>query len=249
MNILLDESDKVYWHHYTEFYEEELEFYKCKNILEFGVWKGASICWLMDRYPLASIHGADILDVQASWPQEDRVKYFQVDQGDIHQIRGLFQDIGESLDLVIEDGSHIPVHQRNCLIEGIRHMSRGGIYILEDIHTSHPSHPYYKQSKKLFRQLVGSLHLLLAIDHLKNVGEELSNDILYNLAKNSLFSKDDVNMLYAKISSIKIYKRSKLPYKCFSCGESKFNYSTLKCKCGISLYSETDSMSALIRLN
>jgi hypothetical protein len=43
---------------------------------------------------------------------------------------------GKSLDLVIEDGSHHPAHQRDSLLESISYLRGGATYIVEDIHTS-----------------------------------------------------------------------------------------------------------------
>lgn len=244
----LNESDKSYWHRYIDFYESGLSGFQCGEVLEFGVWKGASIKWLMDRFPESNIYGADILDIQPSWPIDERVKYFNIDQGNVGQIKSLFDQIGAKLDLIIEDGSHMPVHQRNCLVESIPHVRSGGIYILEDIQTSHPKHPYYRKERPLFKPLIGPLHLLLAIDHLRLLKDSDVHDKLASLSVNSLFSIDDVQMLNEKIDTVKIYKRTALPKRCFACCGMDFNYAALKCKCGMPLYAETDSMSALIRV-
>jgi hypothetical protein len=40
-------------------------------------------------------------------------------------------------DLIIEDGSHVPRHQADCLRFGFSALNPGGIYLLEDIHTSY----------------------------------------------------------------------------------------------------------------
>jgi len=163
----LARSDKLYWHRYLSFYEQELAGLKCGSVLEFGIWQGASIRWLLSRYPGAKVYGADILPVQQGWPQGENVRYLRVDQAERDQIRACFAAISTKLDLVIDDGSHVPEHQCNCLVESIPHIRKGGIYILEDIHTSHPRHPYYRKSKRLFRPLVGPLQTLLALNHLK----------------------------------------------------------------------------------
>lgn len=244
----IEESDKAYWHQFISFYENELANFECKSVLEFGVWRGGSIRWLMDKYPKAKIYGADIIPIHASWPQSENIEYFKVDQGEIDQIKNVFTKIDAKLDLIIEDGSHIPEHQRNSLVESISHIRTGGIYILEDIHTSHPNHPYYRKSKKILTPLVGPLHFLLAIDHLKVLGDEMLQRKMDELSQNSLFDRNMVEMLYDKIESVKIFKRTKLPIRCFSCGKNDFNYARLKCKCGIELFAETDSMSALLRI-
>ncbi|RUM36870.1 MAG: hypothetical protein DSY50_01520 [Desulfobulbus sp.] len=241
-------SDKEYWHHYIDFYERELASFDCRNVLEFGVWKGASIRWLMDKYPSADIYGVDILSPDLSWPQGKRVHYFQVDQGDVDQIKTLFGTIEVKFDLVIEDGSHIPEHQRNCLVESISHIQSGGVYIVEDIHTSHPRHPYFKKSKSFFKPLSGPLHLLLGIEHIKSLDSKVVLERFEELARHSLFTLEEIEFLFEKIESIKIYKRTTLPRYCYACGNDEFNYLDLRCKCGTHLYAETDSMSALIRI-
>jgi hypothetical protein len=58
-------SDKIFWHGYIPFYETFFEGRAFERIAEFGVYKGRSIRWLLQRFPDASIHGADILPIQA----------------------------------------------------------------------------------------------------------------------------------------------------------------------------------------
>lgn len=93
MDKSINQSDKSFWHHYIDFYEKELASFRCQHVLEFGVFKGASILWLMDLFPKADIYGVDILGVQPEWPQDKRVKYFQVNQGLIGEIKLLFKKI------------------------------------------------------------------------------------------------------------------------------------------------------------
>lgn len=248
MNNLLDKSDKYFWHRYLDFYEAKFSFLKCQNVLEFGVFQGASVRWLLERFPKSHVFGVDILPVQPDWPKDKRITYFQVDQDSTSQIENLFKSIGERLDLIIEDGSHIPRHQRNCLVNSIPHINSGGIYILEDIHTSHPRHPFYKKAKRIFAPLIGPLHMLLAIDHMISTGKKPTKKDLDLLIKDSLFSLSDIELLYERISSIDIYKRAKLPIRCFKCGNSDFDFHRFRCRCGVPLYSESDSMSALIHI-
>jgi hypothetical protein len=173
-----------------------------------------------------------------------------VDQADREQVGRCFVEIDRDLDLVIDDGSHIPEHQRNCLVESVPHIRSGGIYILEDIHSSHPSHPYYRKHKKLFGPTAGSLHVLLAIDHLKRTCLDTVDreNKLDALARRSLFTREEIALLISSIDSTKIYRRADLPDKCWSCGSMDFDYARLQCTCGTKLYAEADSMAALIRV-
>lgn len=91
--------------------------------------------------------------------------------------------------------------------------------------------------------------MLLAIDHLQKLDKNIVKDKIDELATtNSLFKHADILLLYDKIGSIKIFRRTNLPTRCFKCGNADFDYTKLKCTCGTSLYAETDSMSALIRM-
>jgi hypothetical protein len=279
---LLSGSDKQYWHRFLPLYEKELAKVKeVRKILEFGVFKGDSIRWLKNKYPNANIFGGDILPVQNEWPSGPRIEYIRVDQGDVIEIKSLFQQVGNEIDLLIEDGSHFPEHQKNCLIQGLENISSGGIYILEDLHTSHPEHPYYKNTlfkflskekasmlkllkiiffgskiynfllEKLTRneKFIGCLHLLLSFEHLKKIGKDLDDNLLLQLSSKSLFTSKEVELIFNKIESIKIYKRSTLPHKCYICGSSNYNMHLLKCTCGADIYSNSDSMAAVIHIS
>ncbi len=137
------------------------------------MFKGDSIRWLAARFPDARIVGCDIVPPQPSWPVSPNIGYARLDQGSVEQIRRLFQHLNRQFDLIIEDGSHKPVHQRNCLVEALPYVRASGMYILEDIHTAHPAHPLYRELQR--PTVVGPLHLLLALEHLQANGAALDD--------------------------------------------------------------------------
>ena len=241
------ESDKAYWHRYIDTYERAFATLgPVKAILEFGVFKGDSIRWLAERFPDAEIVGCDIVPQQPSWPVATHIGYVQLDQGEPDTLRALLAALGMQFDLVIEDGSHHPIHQRNCLVEALPYVRPGGLYIVEDLHTSHPSHSVYRSLGR--EGVVGPLHLLLALEHLQATGTPLDTAI-EKLTANSLFSRSDVEAIAGKATSIEIFRRATLPLRCFQCGQSSgFDFGTLRCRCGTQLYGEATSMSALIRV-
>lgn len=106
------------------------------RILEFGTFRGESVRYLLDEFPEARIVSADILEQLKCWPIDPRVKYAQIDQGDRKQISAFLRDQAYDWDLVIEDGSHHPGHQRDCLLESLSFLKKGSTYIVEDIHSS-----------------------------------------------------------------------------------------------------------------
>ncbi|WP_155624442.1 hypothetical protein [Burkholderia diffusa] len=242
---LLSSSDKSFWHGYLGFYEQHLPKTVAGSILEFGVFKGNSIRWLLQTFPNAKIVGADILQIQPEWPTHENVEYRQVDQADEQAVSALVRGI-DDLELIIEDGSHFPSHQSICLKHGIDALLPGGTYVLEDVHTSHPAHDQYRQE---FGDQLGqtSLSVLLGLEHVRRLGEMPSEDQFLALAAGTHFSLDDVRRLHAQIETISFYRRATLPTSCWRCGSTSFNYHALKCECGVDLLSEADSMTIVIK--
>ncbi len=258
-DLMLRQSDKFFWHGYVDFYNTFLPANIKGHIIEFGVFNGHSIRWLMEKYPESEITGVDILETRQEWPVCNRVHYACLDQGHDGAIASFFEDM-DAPDLIIDDGSHIPSHQSRCLKYGFRKLKSGGIYILEDIHTSFPSHDLFKkefgakhrflrrnQRRGGIRRVQTALSILLAFDQIKRNGNKaLTAAHLDRLAVAGPFSRDDVVFMFENIASIHVYKRATLPSACFSCGAEIFDYLEFKCVCGEELLSLADSMSVLI---
>jgi hypothetical protein len=244
----MQESDKAYWHRYLEFYEQAFaSLGSVSAILEFGIFKGDSIRWLVERFPGAAIVGCDIMPQQPSWPVAPSIRYARLDQGSVEHLRELFRQAPGPFDLVIEDGSHHPVHQRNCLVETLPFVRPGGVYVLEDIHTSHPAHAMFRSLGR--PGVVGPLHLLLALEHLRATGGDLDEAVIKQLTSESLFAREDVDLVVRCAQSVGLYRRATLPHRCYQCGTAAdFDFATLRCRCGTSLYEEADSISAVIHV-
>jgi hypothetical protein len=249
-------TDKVFWHHYDDFYVPIFKNLKKapSRICEIGIYRGDSLRWLRDQIPEAQIFAADILTIQENWPIHNNISYFQLDQSNEIQLRNFFQL--SKPDLIIEDGSHHPTHQALSLmlgIEALKNHTSEGIYILEDVHTSHPLHPQMKSKLRWFsknrfvrRDFQGnSLTLLLAIEHLKSHGKVMTFETAKKLS-NDLFSTSQVFMLSKNIKKILLYRRTRLPDHCHACGSFDFDYHKLKCQCNEEIFSDTDSMTFAI---
>jgi hypothetical protein len=236
-------SDKVFWHGYIEFYERQFAGRSFDRIGEIGVLRGNSVRWLLERFPHGHVHGADIADQTPDWPTGNRVTYSQVDQSDPAQLRKF---LAHGFDLLIEDGSHIPAHQALCLVEGVKALRPGGLYLLEDIHTSHPMVP--RPWWKFARPPGNALSVLLGMDHYRRIGAPIDRAKAERIAAGSIISADDVQLMDARIESLELYRRAKLPNSCFRCGSSDYNFSAYRCKCGVNIFSDTDSMSFAINI-
>jgi len=133
-------TDKAYWHRYTDFYSK---FFKEKKelpnvILEIGISTGASIKMLHKYFNRSIIYCMDIKEecVENAKQISKRVKPFLCDQGNKTQMTTSIMNLNTSFDIIIDDGSHHPAHQKLTLETLFPFLNPGGIYICEDIHTS-----------------------------------------------------------------------------------------------------------------
>lgn len=236
-------SDKFFWHKYIDFYESFFAQRDFQAIAEVGVLTGQSIRWLLDRFPRAQIHGADILPLQPDWPVDDRFHFTQLDQGNVVDLRRFLSQ--QRFDLIIEDGSHIPAHQALCLVTGMNALASGGIYILEDIHTSHPGYAGNTSPANTFQG--NALTVLLAIGHYKRVGHSIGSREANLIAQDAILDSSDVLALAENIQAISLYRRTTLPDHCYRCGSKEYRFSQLECVCGERIFADADSMTAVIQ--
>lgn len=128
------------FHNYLDFYEKHLpdrEF--SGRLLEIGVMDGLSMRMWAEYYPNAEIVGIDIKPDMASymhnehWQVPERVKLLTLDgtkKADMQPL-GMF-------DIIIDDGSHYWAEQQKSFeILYYSQLNKGGVYILEDLWTSH----------------------------------------------------------------------------------------------------------------
>lgn len=120
-------TDKAHTHKYCDFYEKVLPK-DPKRILEIGVKYGSSLRMWKEYFPDAEIIGIDI----AEPIQVEGCVVLQIDQCDQFALSelGMF-------DLIIDDGSHMTLHQQISFNQLYYHnLNQGGLYIMEDLHTS-----------------------------------------------------------------------------------------------------------------
>lgn len=133
-------------HGFTKFYEKHFSSKRDQklNICEIGIlnhpdkvnrpFEGASLLMWRDYFYNSGIIGIDIND--HSRLNQERIRTYIADQGDRRQLRSLFQD--KQVDIIIEDGSHFMHHQQISLGTLFHNVKPGGIFVIEDLHTSHP---------------------------------------------------------------------------------------------------------------
>jgi demethylmacrocin O-methyltransferase len=136
-----DKSSKG--HNFAGVYHEALHAirHKAKAILEIGIFgttpenAGASLKAWAEYFPNAHIYGVDLFDY--SFLNSGRITTIVADQGIISDLEGIIVTTGSSLDLIIDDGSHLMHHQQIAFGYLFRHLRPGGYYIIEDLHTAY----------------------------------------------------------------------------------------------------------------
>jgi cephalosporin hydroxylase len=126
------------WDHYFDIYHSHFEKFYKKNskIIEFGVFKGGSLDMWKDYFGDDSkIIGIDINPDCEKFNHENCEIYIG-DQEDRHFLKKLMNDVG-SIDVVIEDGGHEMNQQINTFEEVFPYVVNGGIFLIEDLHTSY----------------------------------------------------------------------------------------------------------------
>jgi cephalosporin hydroxylase len=126
------------WQHYLDIYERHLSCYRNKPFffLEIGVFDGGSLdMWRHYFGNEATIVGIDINQECAR--RVDPPNLVRIgSQADPKFLQGVIAEFGPP-DVVLDDGSHMASHQRasfNALFPAVK---EGGLYIIEDMHTSY----------------------------------------------------------------------------------------------------------------
>lgn len=126
------------WAHYFEFYEKYFVKFKNKDIriLEIGVAGGGSLQMWKNYFGKNSlIVGIDI-DTRCLNYAGDNIHIEMIDQNNKADIEKLISKYN-NFDLIIDDGSHINEDMINSFKWLFPILNYGGIYFVEDTHTSY----------------------------------------------------------------------------------------------------------------
>lgn len=126
-------TDKSTNHNFTPFYDSNLSYLRDQNIklLEIGISEGPSLKMWEEYFQNGHIIGVDILE--RSYMNTDRITTMIIDQEKADELLS----IPGEFDIIIDDGGHTMFQQQLTLktLLGPK-LKNGGIYILEDLHTS-----------------------------------------------------------------------------------------------------------------
>lgn len=135
-------TDKHYTHGYFELVYNELFRpirESCKIFMEVGIYDCESIKLWRDYFVNAEIIGVEYnlpysLQVLGDTSRE-RMIFEEGDQSKVEDLERIAQKYTEC-DVILDDGSHVMRDQQITLAKLFRSLKPGGIYVLEDLHTS-----------------------------------------------------------------------------------------------------------------
>lgn len=130
-------SDKgSVYHNYLEIYEKYFSRYRTtlSNFLEIGLWEGESIKMWREYFESGNLVGADILDL--SHIKLPNTQILVCDQSDREQLESLVSKTFKQFDIIIDDGGHMMHQQQITLAVMFKYLKPGGVFVIEDLHTS-----------------------------------------------------------------------------------------------------------------
>jgi hypothetical protein len=126
-------TDKALYHEFTEHYDNIFSKYSSPRILEIGVYNFSSISMYLEYFKNPYIVGMDIED--KSQYLNNKWKFIKGDQTKIQDLHKCIEN-EDLFDIIIDDGGHTMKQQQITFGYLINYVKPGGIYILEDLHTS-----------------------------------------------------------------------------------------------------------------
>lgn len=126
------------YHNYTEVYAQY--FNTIKNLplkfLEIGIFRGNSVKLWENYFPNAELHFIDITYDSVQY-FSSRSHYHLVDQQSKSALEKFIHETGGEFDIVLDDGGHMMQQQIVSFLTLFPHVKKGGMYIIEDLHTSY----------------------------------------------------------------------------------------------------------------
>jgi len=168
-----------------------------KKFVEVGIHDGESIRLWRDYFINAEIYGLDINPTEAEYKlsqySKDRLNFVRMDQSKIEDIE-IFSSEHNDIDIILDDGSHRMYDQQITFAKMFKSLKPGGIFIIEDLHTSLEVVMPIKSWCGW-----GDPNKTITLDMLKefqNTGKIVSDFI----------SDDEINYLNENIESVEIYQ-------------------------------------------
>ena len=212
------------WHHYFEIYERYFSNFRNRPIvfLEIGIQNGGSFNMWKDYFKgNAVFYGIDI-DPRCKNFEEENFTVFIGSQKDPKFLKEIISQIPE-IDIILDDGGHTMEQQIVSFEILFPHLKNGGIYMVEDTHTS-----YYRthgggykrrgtfiEYAKKFADVVHGFHIYKNIPFINSYKNKVKSVHFYDSIV--IFEKEEINKPYTEISGVITipydYKPQKISFK------------------------------------
>lgn len=130
------------WHNFIELYDRNLTPLRdsVHRVFEIGIFNGASHKMWKCFFDSVEVFGIDIKP--KPWVEKLGIHTYIADQADRADLQHFIDTSGGKFDVIIDDGGHWMNHQQVSFGFLFQHLNPGGLYIIEDVHTSIPT--FYK---------------------------------------------------------------------------------------------------------
>lgn len=179
------------WEHYFPIYEQWFSKFRGKSIdvLEIGVSHGGSLQMWKDYFGVkAMIFGVD-KNMACRFLEEDRINIIIADQSE-EKHRQYMDSKLRSLDVIIDDGSHRPKDQIKTFETLFYKLRRGGVYLVEDVHTSYQKGFGFGSFVRYAKKLADKMH----IDPTSTIGSIHIYNSVVVITKDPVLSLQDVKL-------------------------------------------------------
>jgi SAM-dependent methyltransferase len=117
----------IYHRHFSKFIGREV------HVLEVGIYSGGSLSMWREYFGKGChVYGVDIEEACMAY-EDVGIKMFIGDQAD-RSFWTRVKNAVPTIDILIDDGGHLPEQQRITLEEMLPYIAPGGVYLCEDIH-------------------------------------------------------------------------------------------------------------------
>ena len=143
------------WKHYFDIYDENFSKFRNKKItiIEIGVFRGGSLTmWKSYFDPQTKIIGIDI-DPACKQYETKNTKIYIGDQTDVSFLQSILNE-NEKPDIIIDDGGHTSNQQISSFNFLFQELKLGGVYLVEDTHTSYAKEFQDRDDKLTFTDYV-----------------------------------------------------------------------------------------------
>lgn len=212
-------------HGYARYYEPFMEPLRDDPIrlLEIGVEHGRSLRVWQEYFESAShVFGIGYGNFQELTKQDcssaastrvagsarDRCTIYKGDQSDVQFLENFAVDSGGAFDVLIDDGSHVPSHQRISFTHLWPHVKPGGYYVLEDIETS-----YWSRDSEAYGYKLTGEHSVMG--HFQKVLNTINRELLGTTAAGLPELYHDISSIQFGLNVIILRKMSEKEKKVF----------------------------------